>query len=98
MVRPSTLEKIAATSVAESTSGPVGQYVFPTCAAGDAAIRALELEVTNPVPSGTPVAARDGHGIVGMRERAVLLGGTLDASVADGVFRVRAVLPYRDSV
>jgi len=72
--------------------------------AGGAAVQlvfdpaALELEVTNPVPSGTPVAARDGHGIVGMRERAVLLGGTLDASVADGVFRVRAVLPYRDPV
>ena len=37
-----------------------------------------------------------GHGLVGMRERAVLLGGTLEATAADGVFRVRASLPYRE--
>jgi signal transduction histidine kinase len=28
-----------------------------------------------------------------MRERAVLLGGTLDAGAANGLFRVRARLP-----
>jgi signal transduction histidine kinase len=57
---------------------------------------ALELEVANPVPAGTPVSAREGHGIVGMRERAVLLGGTLRTAVTDGSFRVDAVLPYRE--
>ena len=31
-----------------------------------------------------------------MRERAVLLGGTLRAGVTDGSFRVDAVLPYRE--
>ncbi len=56
--------------------------------AGDA----LEIEVTNPV--GTHVTARDGHGIVGMRERTGLLGGTLEAGARDGRFRVRARLPY----
>jgi signal transduction histidine kinase len=35
-----------------------------------------------------------GHGIVGMRERASLLGGNLDAGASDGIFRVRARLPY----
>ena len=37
-----------------------------------------------------------GHGIAGMRERALALGGTLDAGAgADGGFRVRASLPNR---
>jgi signal transduction histidine kinase len=55
--------------------------------------RALELTVTNPIPPGrTPAGA--GHGIVGMRERAVLLGGTLAAAGEDGLFRVRAELPH----
>jgi signal transduction histidine kinase len=35
-----------------------------------------------------------GHGIVGMRERASLLGGSLDVGARDGLFRVRALLPY----
>jgi signal transduction histidine kinase len=38
--------------------------------------------------------AEPGHGIVGMRERAALLGGSLDAGANNGVFRVRARLPY----
>jgi len=53
----------------------------------------LELIVTNPFrPGAAPAAA--GHGIVGMRERATLLGGSLDAEASDGGFRVRAYLPY----
>jgi signal transduction histidine kinase len=54
---------------------------------------ALQITVTNPVPPGS-VAAGAGHGIVGMRERAALLGGSLTAGAADGVFRVQARLPY----
>ena len=35
-----------------------------------------------------------GHGIAGMRERAAMLGGTLDAGpLPEGGFRVRARLP-----
>jgi signal transduction histidine kinase len=52
----------------------------------------LEVTVTNPAPAGA-VNGR-GHGIVGMRERAQLLGGTLEAGSADGVYRVRARLPF----
>jgi signal transduction histidine kinase len=54
----------------------------------------LELTVINPVPYGLspPVAA--GHGLVGMRERASLLGGTLEAGRVNGVFRVHARLAY----
>jgi signal transduction histidine kinase len=53
----------------------------------------LDLAVTN--PTGPDEAnAGAGHGIVGMRERAALLGGTLATGASDGVFRVRASLPY----
>jgi signal transduction histidine kinase len=53
----------------------------------------LELSVTNPTGLGAPAGA-DGHGIVGMRERAALLGGSLEAGASDGRFRIRASLPY----
>ena len=36
---------------------------------------------------------RGGHGLVGMRERAALLGGTFDAGAHDGRFHVHARLP-----
>jgi signal transduction histidine kinase len=53
---------------------------------------ALEIEVTNSA-SGDG-AAPAGHGLVGMYERASLVGGTLEAVRADRAFRVRARLPY----
>jgi signal transduction histidine kinase len=53
----------------------------------------LKLTVTNPAASNGSAAAR-GHGLVGMRERAALLGGSLEANASDGHFRVRAHLPY----
>jgi signal transduction histidine kinase len=53
----------------------------------------VEITVVNPTTSGeTPGSG--GHGVVGMRERTALLGGSFDAGVSDGVFRVRARLPY----
>ena len=54
---------------------------------------ALEIGVTNPV-SGNGSVEGGGHGLVGMRERAALLAGRLEASREGGVFRVHAVLPY----
>jgi signal transduction histidine kinase len=56
----------------------------------------LELNVRNPTLPGAAAAA-NGHGIVGMRERAVLLGGTLEAGATNGVFSVRARLPCSGS-
>jgi signal transduction histidine kinase len=54
--------------------------------------RALELTVANPV--GRDRSARgDGHGLTGMRERASLLGGRLEAGLREGRFRVHAQLP-----
>jgi signal transduction histidine kinase len=53
---------------------------------------ALSVAVSNPARGDGANAA--GHGIVGMRERATLVGGRLDAARSDGVFRVSARLPY----
>jgi signal transduction histidine kinase len=67
--------------------------------AGEADVRvtfgsgAVDLSVTNPAPSGV-VGELGGHGIIGMRERASLLGGSLEAGGDNGVFRVVARLPY----
>jgi signal transduction histidine kinase len=55
----------------------------------------LELVVTNPVRVGAPQARPGGgRGIIGMRERALLLGGSLEATPVGDRFRVRAELPY----
>jgi signal transduction histidine kinase len=53
---------------------------------------ALEIGVANPSP--TPGPAEPGHGIVGMRERASLLGGSVSYQSMNGLFRVLAHLPY----
>jgi signal transduction histidine kinase len=58
---------------------------------GDAAV---ELTVTNPVPARSAPRPQGGHGLIGMRERATLLGGDLDAARANGTFRVHARIPY----
>jgi signal transduction histidine kinase len=58
--------------------------------------RALEIAVTNPT-APSPSGRDGGHGIVGMRERAQLLGGTLEAGAYNGSFRVRARLPYGET-
>jgi signal transduction histidine kinase len=44
--------------------------------------------------NGLPTPAGSGHGVLGMRERAAAVGGSLSAGPrADGGFRVEAVLP-----
>jgi signal transduction histidine kinase len=56
----------------------------------------LWLRVHNQVPAGgdRQPSAGPGHGIIGMRERAAMLGGTLAAgATADGGYLVEAVLP-----
>jgi len=58
---------------------------------GDATI---ELTVINPMPTRRSPPSGGGHGLIGMRERATLLGGDLDAEAANGAFRLRARIPY----
>ena len=56
---------------------------------------AIELTVTNPVRDDGPTRSGGGHGLIGMRERATLPGGSLDATRTNGAFRVRARIPNR---
>jgi signal transduction histidine kinase len=56
----------------------------------------LELTISNPIQAGSDDDEVQGHGILGMRERAELLGGTLDAGSGNGRFRVHAQVPYAD--
>jgi len=53
----------------------------------------LEITVTNTIRPGLQADVR-GHGIVGMRERVALLGGSLETDQHDGVFRVSVRFPY----
>jgi signal transduction histidine kinase len=53
----------------------------------------LELEISDD-GAGPARSDQNGHGLIGMRERATLYGGTLDVGrSADGGFRVLATLP-----
>ncbi|MFI0452742.1 sensor histidine kinase [Actinomadura sp. 6N118] len=71
--------------------------------AGSARIRvtytetALALTVINPVNRDAAPRPGGGHGLIGMRERATLLGGTLTTGRANGTFRVDARIPYGGS-
>jgi signal transduction histidine kinase len=62
---------------------------------------AVEVEVTNDAGgiAATGTAAGPGRGLIGMRERAEVLGGSVHAGPrAGGGFRVRALLPMDGSV
>jgi signal transduction histidine kinase len=59
---------------------------------------ALDIVVTNAVADGGDAGEGGRHGLVGMRERAALLGGRLEAGSKNGVFRLHAVLPYGESL
>ena len=70
-----------------------GAPIAITCARGGSAI---DLAVTNGPAALPSVPGEPGHGIVGMRERATGVGGSLDAGpTVDGGYAVRATLPLR---
>jgi signal transduction histidine kinase len=74
----------------------------PVRIAGRVTDERLELAIRNgpavPGIAPAPMAAGTGHGVLGMRERAALLGGTLAAGRdADGGYTVTAVLPFRET-
>jgi signal transduction histidine kinase len=55
---------------------------------------ALDITVANPIRPGQEARdTRGGHGLVGMRERAALLGGSVETTVHDGRFCLHARLP-----
>ncbi|QQQ73576.1 sensor histidine kinase [Saccharothrix sp. 6-C] len=53
----------------------------------------LVISVVSALDEGTD-PGRDGHGLLGMRERVALHGGTLRAGRAPGGYEVRATLPF----
>jgi hypothetical protein len=55
---------------------------------------ALVIAVINPTRAECPTAQGRGHGLVGMRERATLVGGELSTEQSGGTFGVRALIPY----
>lgn len=67
------------------------------CGSADVAVwfqpHAVEIKVTNPTTTNGS-APGGGHGIVGMRERATVLGGTLQTHAGNGTFSLHARLPY----
>ena len=58
----------------------------------------VTVTVTDPGPARRRSAGHSGHGLLGMRERVLLYGGTLHAGAGpDGSWTVVAVLPVNDA-
>jgi len=55
---------------------------------------ALDVTITNAIRVKTLAATTRGHGLIGMRERAALLGGDLEVERAPNAFRISARIPY----
>ncbi|WEK13524.1 MAG: histidine kinase [Candidatus Microbacterium phytovorans] len=53
----------------------------------------VRLIVRNPASAGSAPGDGRGHGLIGMRERAQLVGGTFEAGLDGDVFTVRATVP-----
>ena len=94
------IEAAAYRIVQESLTNVI-RHSGATHAAVIAAVRGdqLELVIADDGPGGRPVEpslTRSGHGLIGMRERAAVLGGELTAGrgAASG-FQVHATLPVR---
>lgn len=59
----------------------------------------LEVEVRNEGVGAAVEAGSDGHGLIGMRERAAMYGASLETgSTPEGGFRIRAGFPLEASV
>jgi signal transduction histidine kinase len=77
---------------ARKHAGPVAAQVRVRYADGG-----VEVEVSNDAGPGGTDAEGAGHGLVGMRERVRVYGGTLQTGPADGGgYRVRACLPLEE--
>jgi signal transduction histidine kinase len=57
-------------------------------------IRLTVIDTEDEIRATATQEPSDGHGVIGMRERAALFGGTLRAEAVPGGFKVTATLPY----
>lgn len=81
-------------------AGPARCQITVAAAAGEVRIEVVDdghggglLPDSQPAQAGT--AATGGHGMIGMRERAQMYGGTFEAGpLAGGGFAVRATMPF----
>ena len=74
---------------------PGTRVVHVALARGD---RAVEVDVLDEGGTRAPAGGGSGRGVLGMRERAALLGGRVDAGPRpDGGWRVHVVLPWDDA-
>ncbi len=72
-------------------SAPIAVYVEAAAGSG------VRIRVSNPiVPSAKPPAPGSGRGVLGIRERAQLLGGTAWTGESDGQFIIDVTLPWPD--
>jgi signal transduction histidine kinase len=95
---PEVLQLSAYRIVQEALSNVVRHAAGSPTTVDVAAAGALRIEVVNARPA-TPASPGDaGHGLVGLRERAVLLGGTFEVDQPGGGWRIRATLPIPAAV
>ena len=88
---------LAAFRVLQEALTNVRRHAAGACATVHVAFEAAELvvEVENPLRAGQPATGAGGHGLLGMRERVSLYGGTFEAGPRpDGTFKVSARIPY----
>ena len=85
-------------SVSESVAESVSESISESGSEDSARLTVLVVNGPSPEPPAAPLeASGTGHGLVGMRERVRLVGGTLDAGpLPDGGFRVAAQLPLNE--
>jgi signal transduction histidine kinase len=101
--RPRPLEAsvdLAAFRIAQESVSNVLRHAGPASAVitivyeGDSVLVEVEDNGSGQTIRGRAESEGSGHGIVGMRERALAVGGELETcSLAEGGFRVRARLP-----
>lgn len=59
---------------------------------------ALDVTVANPIAETAVSRPGGGHGLIGMRERATILGGTVNTDRESPGFRLQAHVPYRGNL
>jgi signal transduction histidine kinase len=92
-----TAARIVQESVTNATRHAPGADRIRVALAEDPDRDAVVVTVVSPLDPASagadPVPGSPGLGLVGMRERAAILGGTLEAGVVDRTWTVRATLP-----